>query len=154
MKKKHILIAAGVGITGLLAFGYNKVKTLQSTFEKMTIKPVDISDLKWSVFEIKFKLDLKIDNPTKEYFAISGASVARLKTISVYRKGKFIGTANVELEAIEIPPYSHLVLKHVPFSVSAANVLYNALTIETFSLSQLTIVATIDVLGNEYIIES
>lgn len=153
MKLKHILIASGLFIGAAAAFGYQKVKNLQAIFDKMSIKPVDISGLNVGAVRIKFKLDIKIVNPTNEYFSVSGASVARLKTLSIFRNGDYLGTANLDLEEIDIPANSYKLLKYVPFEVDTLNLVTNIFSMASVDISQLTIVATVDVLGTEYIIE-
>lgn len=147
---KTILITAGIALLAGAAFAVKKVKMLQAVFDRMTIKPQNISGTKIGLMQLDFKLDIKITNPTPEAFSVSGASLAILKSIRLYRKGKFLGKADLNLRELEIQPRSSYVLKHIPFSVTAAAVLENLMTIETLSPSELSIVAIVEVLGSEY----
>lgn len=157
MKAKTILIGAGIALLAGVAFAAKKLKTLQAVFDEMTISPADISDFKvkgtFPFFEIHFKLDIKITNPTTEAFSVSGASLAVLKSISIYRKGEFLAKADLNLTELIIQPKSSVVIKYIPFTASAVNVLQNALTMSSININELTIIATVEVLGTEYEIE-
>ena len=154
MRLKTFLIASGLFVGGLVAIGYHKAKSLKAIFDKMTIEPTGIRNLNFGLVYFTFDLDFTIKNPTQETFSVSGASVATLKRILVYRKTHFLGMAEINLDAIEIPANGELTIKNIPFSIATENVIKNILTKESLDVDELTIMAVIDVLGNEYIIES
>lgn len=155
---KGIVIGGGLVLLSFLAFAANKVKTVQAIFDRMSIEPADISALKvtgsFPNFYINFKLDIKITNPTPLALSVSTGSLAVLRSIKLYRKGKYLGKADLNISTIDVPANSSTTFKHIPFSVAAQAALENAMTIESFDMSELGIVATVVVLGNEYEITS
>jgi hypothetical protein len=153
MRAKTIFITAGLVVVGMSLMAYQKVQTLIQIFDRMTIKPSGISGFVPGLVQIRFKLDFKITNPTNEAFSVTGASIARLKKIVAYYNGQYMGMAELNLEAIEIPARSFTVLKEIPFTVSTQNLLSNLLTATDLDLNKLTLLAGIEVLGKEYIIE-
>lgn len=152
MKAKGIILTIGLAIGGLAWLGYKKAKSLKTVFDNMTIAPSGIRNLKLGLKEVSFLLDFTITNPTSEAFSVSGASIASLNRIMVYKDGNFIGMASVNMEAIEIPSNGELTIKNVPFKIATQNAL-NLLLQDSIDINKLTILAVIDVLGNEYTIE-
>ncbi|MGQ2982131.1 hypothetical protein [Flavobacterium sp.] len=153
MKAKTLLITAGIVTAGLALMAYQKVQTLLQVFDRMSIKPSGITDFSLNLQQINFKLDFKITNPTNEGFSVTGASIARLKRITAYYDGRFMGIAEVNLDAIEIPARSYTILKKMPFQVSTQNLLEAIFTIDQIDINKLSLHAVVTVLGNDYIIE-
>ena len=153
MKAKNVLIGVGLFFGVMVAIGYRRAKQLQAVLEAMQIKVTKLSNFKPQFLELSFDLDITLTNPTGIDFSVSSKSVAVLKQIKVYRKGHYIGTATLNMVTIEIPAQSSIVIEKVPFRVATASVLKNLITIEGFSIDQLSIEATVDVLGYEYIIQ-
>lgn len=119
----------------------------------MTIRPTGIRGLSLTGQYLKFRLDFEIYNPTNEAFAITGGSFAKIKRVMVYRQGKFLGMANVDIDQIEIPAISILQISDIPFQISLLNAFENISTLENFSIAELTVVCVAEVVGREYIIE-
>lgn len=154
MKTKSIIIASGLILGGFALAAYQKFKTLKAVFDRMSIYPSGLRNVRAGLHYFTFKLDITIKNPTNESFSVTGASIARFKRILAYRNGHFLGMATLNLEEIEIPATGSIEIKDIPFEVSPENVMLNILTIEGFSMEQLTFVGVVEVLGKEYIIES
>src|SRR5690606_13673390 len=152
MSAKGVLLTIGLAIGGLAWLGYRKVKSLKAVFDNMTIAPSGIRNLKLGIKEVSFLLDFTITNPASEAFSVSGASIASLNRIMVYKDGNLIGMATVNMGAIEIPSNGELTIKNVPFKIATESAL-NLLLQDNIDINKLTILAVIDVLGNEYTIE-
>lgn len=153
MKTKHLLIGGGVAIAALALYGYKKVVDLTATFDAMTIKPSSIRNpkLKWS--SLTFDLDIRINNPTSQDFAVNGL-VATLKSIVINYKGKFLGTAVVNIDEIMIPKFSSLVIRDLPILIENSVLLKNIWTITGLSVNDFTITGVVEVLGSEYTISN
>lgn len=152
MKARTILIAAGLVVGGLAWAGYEKVKRFQAAFEKMTIYPSKITNIKFGFLQIDFKLSFKITNPTDEDFSVSAAGLVTLNKINVYRKGDFLGTAILNIDALELPAKQTITIENLPFSVASIAVIETALTMESFNVNDLTIEAIVSVMGKEFTI--
>lgn len=153
MKARTIIIAGVLAVGGLAAITIHKVMTLKAVFDRMKITPSAIKDFKLTLTEVSFKLNFKITNPTTEEFSVSGASMATLKSVSVYRSGNFFGSAWVNLNEIIIPAQSTVELQNLQFNISLQSLLENLSTIDKISLAELRIEAVVEVLGRDYIIE-
>lgn len=151
MKTKTILITAGIAITGLAILGYKKVTELQATFDKMTLYPVGVRNVKLGWLQTRLDIDVAFKNPTNMDFAVNGV-VATLRRIYVNYKGKVLGVAEVNIDSITIPAYQTLVLKNLTVTVSNTDLLESAISLTEISLSDLQISAVVDVMGNEFIL--
>lgn len=154
MKAKTVFIGVGLFLAGLAYVGWQKIQALKAVFDKMTIRPSGISGISLNLEYFTFKLSFEIHNPTAEAFSVTGASIAKIKRILVYRSGKFLGQATLNLEELDIPAISSIEIKNVPFQVSVQNIVENLSTIQDLKLSDLTIVCIVEVLGKEYVIEN
>ena len=155
MKTKHIIIAGiVVGVAGLAYAGYRKIQKLKAVFSAMNVYPSGLRNVKIGLSHFTFNLDLTIENPTKEDFSIDAGSFASVKRAIAYRNGHFLGMATLAINMVHIPALNTLELKNIPFEVSPENVLKNVITIESFSLEQLSFVVVVEILGKEYYIES
>lgn len=153
MKTKHLLIGGGVAIAALALYGYKKVVDLTATFDAMTIKPSSIRKIKLSWSSLTFNLDIRINNPTAQDFAVNGL-VATLKSIVINYKGKYLGTAVVNIDEIMIPKFSSLVIRDLPIIIENSELLENIWTITDLTINDLTITAVVEVLGSEYTISN
>lgn len=153
MKTKHLLIGGGVAIAALALYGYKKVVDLTATFDAMTIKPSSIRKIKLSWSSLNFNLDVRINNPTAQDFAVNGL-VATLKSIVINYKGKYLGTAVVNIDEIMIPKFSSLVIRDLPIIIENSELLENIWTITDLTINDLTITAVVEVLGSEYTISN
>ncbi len=149
---KKILLFSGLALGGLALYGYNKAMNLKSIFDKMTISPDGFSGLDVSLERIKFNLDVKITNPTSEDFIVSGSAFADLKKLFIYYKGKYIATADVDLNQVSIPHNNSIVFHNIPVVVSSGTVLDNISSLIDFSMNDITITGQINFLGSQYLI--
>src|SRR5690606_30878408 len=133
MKTKTIIIASGLILGGIALAAYQKVQTLKAVFDRMSIYPSGLRNVRAGLTYFTFKLDITLKNPTNEAFSVTGASIVRFKRILAYRNGHFLGMATLDLEEIEIPAASSIEITNIPFEVSPENVMKNILTIEGFS---------------------
>ncbi|AXG72932.1 hypothetical protein DVK85_01270 [Flavobacterium arcticum] len=153
MKTKNVLIVTGFLLTGIALVAYEKIKKMQAVFDRMSIQPSGLSNLKFGLKTISFKLGLKINNPTNQGFYVSGGSLVTLKKVDIYFKNQFLGTANVNVTSIAIPEHSSIEITGIPISMLTQNVLGNVIGNQNLDFNELTIIATLSVLGNEYIVE-
>ena len=153
MKTKTIIIAAGVGAAALAYWAYRKVNSLKAVFDNMQIWPSKVSNIKFAYPILSFNLDIAVKNPTDTSFSLTGVGVAKLSRIVVSRNGAFLGQADVDMQAIEIPAFSTSTIQNLPFKVSLLNVLSNVLADTNIDINQLSISAVIEVLGQSYTIQ-
>jgi len=154
MKAKTLLIAAGLIAGGAILYGIDYVSRMKAVFEAMRIYISRISDVSIGFDKLTFKLSFTIENPTDTGFYLTGAKVATLKSIQVYRKGHYLGMAQIDLEEIELLPKSFLTISDVPFVISTQNLLENILSAADFKPEDLTMVAAVDIAGKEYLIDN
>lgn len=156
---KNVAIIAGLFIAGSALLAINKVKGLASIFDHMTIKPNSFpKQVKTTLTSITFNIDIRISNPTKEPFAVSGY-IATLKRIDVFYKDNFIGSADLLLDEISVPANGHTILRDVRIAVAPAVLLQNIMTLAqqlttSMNLNDLKFIGVIDVLGTEYIVNN
>jgi hypothetical protein len=149
---RNVLIASGILIAGGLYFGYRKIKKIQGIFEKMTIEPFGVSNVNISLSRIVFNLDVKLTNPTNDDLFVTGSAVADLKRVTIYYKGSYMATANVELNEVSIPKNDVLVVHNIPVVADTKNILVNAVSLLNFKVADITVKGIVSVLGNEYVI--
>lgn len=155
---KKIVLAAILLLFGGIIIASEKVSKLVAIFQKMTIKPASLpkkvnfsnaNDLGVPQ-NVSFLIDLKITNPDFESFSASGFGVAQLKSVDIYLKDVLIGTANINLDEIDIPAQSEYILKDLPVNGNTLSILSNATAFSNLSLTDLKFIATIEVAGIEY----
>lgn len=152
MKTKNILIVAGAAVAAATWWGYNKIQKLKAVFEQMTVLPSGISGINISLAAIRFRLNFTINNPTAEDFSVTTGKMAAIKRIIVYRKGKLLGVAQVDIDNIEIPAYSAIEIKDIELQVAVSSLLDNIMTIQGISLDEITIACVVSVIGKEFTI--
>lgn len=158
MKTRTIVIVSGLAVLGIVALTAKKVLVLKAVFDKMKIWPSNISNVKLNNFtELSFNLDFMLQNPTNESFSLTGANIVKLKRVSVFKNGTYLGQAEINLSALNIPANSTVALNDLPFKVSITSILDDLANITNFDVTTLTtglsVEAVVDVLGSEYIIE-
>lgn len=149
MKTKTLLITAGIAIAGIALLGYKKVTDLQATFDRMSLYPVGVRNIKVGWLQTKLDIDVAFKNPTNMDFAVNGV-VATLRRIYVNYKGKVLGVAEVNIDSISIPAYQTLVIKDLTVIASNPDLLQNVIALTSISLSDLQITAVVDVMGTEF----
>jgi len=154
MNTKKLLVAGGLTLAAFTIYGFKKVESLKAVFDRMTIKPTRVSSIKVDLNKVSFNIDILIENPTNTGFALTGASIASLKRIMVYRDGVSLGTVEVNMQSIDIAAYSSAAITNLPFTISTESVLYNLITASSFDMNKLKIIAIVGVLGAEYVIEN
>lgn len=149
MKTKTLLITAGIAIAGIAVLGYKKATDLQATFDKMSLYPVGVRNIKVGWLQTKLDIDVAFKNPTNMDFAVNGV-IATLRRIYVNYKGKVLGVAEVNIDSISIPAYQTLVIKDLTVIASNPDLLQNVIALTSISLSDLQITAVVDVMGTEF----
>jgi hypothetical protein len=152
--KTSTKIAVGIGIAIAISVGiaYNKIQKLKKTFEKITIEPINLRNVKITQGNINFNVDVLFFNPTSENFSIKGY-VVNLKSVKFFYKGQYIATANAVFSEISIPANNQLVVKNIPVSAPVLSVLQNVVSLIDFKVQDLKVVAVIEIAGKEFIIE-
>ena len=155
---KKILLAGVLTIIGLSLIASAKISKLSAIFERITIKPASLpKNIKFfnpNNLQIpqnfSFLIDLKITNPDYESFTVSGLGVAKLHTVDVFLKDVHIGTAEVELEDIDIPAQSVYTLKDLKVVGNTLSILSGAEAFANLNLNDLRFIANITVAGLDY----
>ena len=151
---KVLLIGSAAVVAGILLYGYKKAQDFSEVFDKMKIYPAGISNIKFGLQQITFDLDVSLKNNSSTAFSLSGVYIAKLKRIVISNHGDYIATANVNLEAIEIPALTTRTITNIPVVANLGGLLMNILQNPQLSVEQLGITAVFEVLGTEYTIEN
>lgn len=155
MKKSNVLLIGGAVVAGLLLIGYQKVQDFTAVFDRMNIYPSGLRNFKIKgLKEITFDLDITLKNNSGTAFSLNGIYLAKLKRVVITRNGEYIATANLNLETIEIPALSSIIIPNVPVVANTAGLVMNLFSSEQISIDQLGISAIVEVLGREYTIEN
>lgn len=154
MKAKYIIAGIGIAIAGAALYSMDFVRRTRAVFERMQIYVTGVKNVTFtSASEIKLNLSFILQNPTQEGFTVTGANMARLKSLTVFYKGKYLGAATLNLAEIEIKPYESIEIKDIPFSISTQNVLETVLE-SNLNTDFLTLRSVVVVLGREYSIDN
>lgn len=114
---KVLILGAGIGLTALAFFGKKKYLEAVSVINNLEFSIRNISNIRLSLQNIKFDGTLKIINPTNINFGATTASIVKLKEVRAFavRSGVFLGKANTELFAVDLPASSTVDIPNIPF---------------------------------------
>jgi hypothetical protein len=150
---KKILIGSVLFLVLLSIYGYSKAKKLKAIFEQITLSPVGFRNLKVSLKDIRFNIDVEMKNPTSDNFDVSGY-IASLKRLNFFYKGGYLATAKPELNSISIPANNKVRISNIPVIVPTDSVLKYAVEFLNFDINKLDIEAVVDVAGSEFFIKN
>lgn len=159
-KTRNILIFSAVVVLLIGAFGYGwfKKKTTQAItiFKNIRIKPVGISNFKFTWSFITFNMDVDLFNPTNESLSIESFGLASLTRITLYYGDIYLGESLVNQQVFSINENSSTILKNIPITINTTNLLD---VIPEFingkpQLSKFRANATITALGEDYAIQT
>ncbi|MXN90143.1 hypothetical protein GR160_02805 [Flavobacterium sp. Sd200] len=153
MKTKYVVAIGTVGLVALGIYLYNKARQFKKVFDNMRVWPSGIRNIRVQLPYLLFNLDITLQNPTDVPFSITGASLVTLRRVVVYRNGKFLGQAEVNLAGLEIPAFGTTVVRDLPFRFELVNVLDNLINAESLTVNDLTLSAVVEVFGQQYEIE-
>lgn len=151
-------IGIGIGIV-VLAIGLlkNKAQQLSAQFENIQILPVGFKNLnaKWNNGKpnLSFNLDLNFINPTPQKFNADGVILTLKKIIFFDKNNVFLGEANPNISALNVPAKSSTIIRNVPVSLDLQTTLVNAIKIVNnggFKMEEIKTEAVISILGIEY----
>lgn len=149
MKSKNLLIAGGALVLGGMLMAYSKTQRLIQIFENMTIKPSGLpKKVKIDLQNISFDIDIVLQNPTGEDFAVSGG-VATLRKLAVYYKGQFLAVANTNVQSVSVPSYDKMILHDITVVVPTTQLLsvIGSQSLSNVSVNDITVVGTIEAFG-------
>lgn len=149
---KNTLIVSGLLLGAVALFAYEKIERLKRVFENLIIRPKNFRELKVSLTNISFVVDLLITNPTNENFDVSGY-VATLRRVNFFYNGNYVGTAKPQISEIDIPAKNQLQLNNIPVVLPAKAILQNIMEITAFDLNKLSVEAVVSIAGTEYYIK-
>jgi hypothetical protein len=149
-----IIIAISAFLALVVLYGYTKAKTLIDVFEKVTITPVDFSNIDISLNRIGFNVNVLFENPTNEDFNVSGFGIAILKTVNFYYNGIFIASSTINLSQINVPQNNSIVVSNIPVEVPLSVILQNAAIIQNFNTNLVSASAIVSVAGNDFLIDN
>lgn len=139
-----------LGVTVGLAI--NKIKKLKETFEKITIEPINVRNIKINSGNLNFNVDVLFINPTLNDFNVKGY-IVNLKQLKFFYKGQYIATASAVFSEISIPANNQLIIKNIPVTAPVVNVLQNIVNLIDFKAENLGVVAIVEIAGKEFTIE-
>lgn len=157
MSVKKIVI--GAGILAIAGYFYleQRVKKIIEQFEFVRIYPVAFKklDAKWNDGKpfVTFNLDLKLVNPTAQYFSAQLTAVTLKRILFYDKKNMLLGSANVNVKAINIAPNSSTIIPNVPVQMDLQTAITNvlgALNVSNFNSSDIRIEVIVSILGTEH----
>jgi hypothetical protein len=154
MKAKYVI--AGIAAVGIGVYWWKTdyVRRITKVFSNMRVYVSNIKNLQFTgTNTVAVTLSFILENPTNEGFTVTGANVAKLKSLMVYYDGNYLGTANLGLTELQIPAQTTIQITDVPFTISAQGI-YQTIAAGQFTTEHLTIKAIVNVLGKDYTIES
>jgi hypothetical protein len=151
MKNGKKILFGVIAIISLFAiYGYKKAKDMADIFAKITVKPNSLpKDVKINFNTISFTIDILMENPTVDDFAVTGY-IATLSKVKVFYKQKYLGEAKVNIYEISVPGKGQLILHDIPVVLPVDNILSNATDFLNLNINDLTFTGIIDVAGNEF----
>lgn len=157
MNKSKIVIGLGVMALGGYFLLKDKATKLSEQFKNISILPVEFKNLdaKWNDGKpyVSFNLDLKFINPTDENFNANGVVITLKRLLFYDKNSKLLGGSNINVNALNIPAKSSIILPNVPIVLDLQTTLINIINIikaGNFSANTIKIEAIISVLGLEY----
>lgn len=149
---KKVTAIVLIGLIAIIAFGFVKAKKLKEIFDKMTITPASFPkglDINFNENRIKFKIDIRLTNPTKEDFNANGF-IAKLSKVKVFYDNKYLGVSTVNISDISIPHQNEIILHDIDVVVDFSNAVDILLSLSNFSTDKLSFSGVIEVAGVEY----
>jgi hypothetical protein len=155
---RNVLIGAAVLGAFAIIYAKDTIDSALTVFEKITMKPSSFpkqlklweNNALYIPQKFSFNIDILISNPAFQEFYVTGFGVVTLKTISIYWKDFFIGTANLGLDEITVPPQSSFILKDVHFEGNTLPILNNLNEFVEMNIADLKFTGTIEALGLTY----
>lgn len=150
--KTKVIIGIVVLIALITFYGYRKAMKLKALFEKITISASGFRNLKMSLTDIRFDIDVIMFNPSGDNFEVSGY-IATLNRLNFFYNGKYLATAKPLLSEISIPANNQLKISNIPVVLPTASVLAFTMDFLSFDINKLTVEAVIEVAGTEIYIK-
>lgn len=150
--KTKVIIGIVVLIALITFYGYRKAMKLRALFEKITISASGFRNLKMSLTDIRFDIDVIMFNPSGDNFEVSGY-IATLKRLNFFYNGKYLATAKPVLSEISIPANNQLKISNIPVVLPTASVVAFTMDFLSFDINKLTVEAVIEVAGTEIYIK-
>lgn len=111
MKGKNILIASGLFLAAISAFGYKKVKAGQEVLKNLEFTVKSISGIYFSFPDIAFNVELNVKNKTNIDFGATLGSSIVIKRIDLFdEQGTYLGNAITNIYSINLPAYETITL--------------------------------------------
>jgi hypothetical protein len=127
------LIGAGLLLAGVSSyFGKQKLNAANEVLSNLQIKIKAISNFRFTLQNLSFKLRLEILNPTNIDFGATLTSKISIKTVRIFSpEGNFLAVANPNISNIDLPSNtsSELTVENVNLDINnALNELGNNIT--------------------------
>ncbi|MCV9929046.1 hypothetical protein OIU83_15380 [Flavobacterium sp. LS1R49] len=157
MSVKKIVI--GAGILAVVGYFYleQRVKKIIEQFQFVRIYPVAFKklDMKWNDGKpfITFNLDLKLVNPTAQNFSAQITAVTLKRILFYDKKNMLLGTANVNVKAINIAANSSTIIPNVPVQMDLQTTILGVLGVlntSNFNSNDIRIEVIVSILGTEH----
>jgi hypothetical protein len=157
MSVRKIIIGVGiVAVVGYYLLG-NKIKRIVEQFQYVKVYPVAFKkfDVKWNdgVPFVTFLLDLKMVNPTGVTFDANIVAVTLKRILFYDKRNMLFGSSEVNINAINIPANSSIVLKEIPVKLDLQTAITTAITIlrnDGFKINEIRTEAVVSILGIDY----
>ena len=153
MNGKKILVLAGLGIFGAVAFGSKKVSDVSTIAKQLEIGIHKVRRIKGvSSWSLKAVIDVFIKNPTESTLNLNTGGIITLKRILVYNKAnQLIAEASTDLDRITVPSKGQYVVENIPIKAELLGVIKTLLS-SNFSLDpeDYTVYAEFEALGRKF----
>ncbi len=157
MSVRKIIIGVGiVAVVGYFLLG-NKIKKIIEQFQFVKVYPVAFKkfDVKWNdgVPFVTFLLDLKMVNPTQVNFDANIVAVTLKRILFYDKRNMLFGSSEVNINAINIPANSNIILKEIPVKLDLQTAITTAITIlrnDGFKINEIRTEAVVSILGIDY----
>lgn len=148
-------VAIGVGILALIgAYGKKKYDDYSLVIEKLQFKINSVSKVKLQGLSLFFDISVLFYNPTEFDFFVDSLGLVSVKKIRVFRKGVFLGEANSDITAIEIPAYGTTEIKGITIETKYLSFLSELSNLASFTeLQDYKLEIIVEAIGETYVIE-
>jgi len=148
-------VAIGIGILTLIAaYGKKKYDDYSNVIENLQFKISSISKVNVKGLSLFFDISVKFYNPTDQDFFVDSLGLVAVKKVRVFRKGIFIGEANSDITAIEIPAGGTTEIKGIPIETKYLSFLSEITNLASLTeMKDYTLEIIVEALGQSYVIE-
>ena len=150
--KKIAITVIGLGVFGIGYYSYRKYKAAKEIISKLKVIPKKIKEVKLSLEQISFLLDVELQNDSQYDLGMTASSLLRLQQIDISTpNGKRMASIDTNNIQIQIPAYGSTLISNIEVVIPTANLLGEIPTIAThIQQSALVYHLSINAFGKEF----